>query len=145
MSAALVERLPFSPNLHTQNIFIDGRTYATGDRGTMTDVTRVTAGYFRTIGVPLLQGRDFDERDTVGSPGVAIINDTMARRYWPGDSAIGKRFRIRAADGPVFEVIGVSADHKVRTVGESPRPFVHFSRSRAYTQRRAHRQNWRQR
>jgi predicted permease len=131
-SAALVERLPFSPNLHAQNIFIDGRTYAAGDRGATTDVTRVTAGYFKAIGVALLQGRDFDDRDRVDSPGVAIVNNTMARRYWPGDNAIGKRFRVRAADGPVFEVIGVSADHKVRTVGESPRPFVHFSRNQAY-------------
>jgi predicted permease len=130
--AALVERVPFSPNLHAQNIFIDGRAYTPGDRGTLTDVTRVTAGYFKAIGVRLLQGRDFDERDTVDSPGVVIVNDTMARRYWPGDTAIGKRVRVRASDGPVFEVIGVAADHKVRTVGEAPRPFLHFSRNQAY-------------
>jgi predicted permease len=131
-SAALAERLPFSPNVHAQRFFVDGRGYAADDRGATIDVTRVSDDYFETMGVRLLQGRDFDERDTPASPGVVIVNDMMARRYWPGESAIGKRIRIRAVDGPAFEVIGVATDHKVRTVGETPRPFVHFSRNQAY-------------
>ena len=131
-SAALVERLPFSPNVHTQAIFIDGRTYQEGDRGAITDSTRVSEGYFRTLGVPVLRGRDFDGRDTPASPGVVIVNETMARRYWTDEEAIGKRIRIHGADGPAFEVVGVVADHKVRTVGEAPRPLVHFARGQGY-------------
>jgi predicted permease len=130
--AALVERLPFSPNIHSQNIFVDGREYAAGDRGTPTDVTRVSAGYFRTLGIALLQGREFDDRDAETSPGVVVVNDALARRYWPGESAVGKRLRMRSATGPVFEVVGVVSDHKVRTIGEAPRPFIHFARSQAY-------------
>jgi predicted permease len=130
--AALVERLPFSPNIHGQNIFIDGRQYAADDLGNATDVTRVTSGYFKTLGIQLRQGREFDERDTLTSPGVVVINETMARRYWPGESAVGKRVRTRSSNGPLFEVIGVVADHKVRTIGEAPRPFVHFARSQGY-------------
>jgi putative ABC transport system permease protein len=131
-AAALAERLPFSPNIHAQNVFIDGRQYAPDDLGVTTDVTRVSAGYFRTLGIPLLQGREFDDRDTPSSSGVVIVNDAFARRYWPGESAVGKRIRVRSATGPMFEVVGVASDHKVRTIGEEPRPFVHFSRGQAY-------------
>ncbi len=62
---------------------------------------------------------------------VAIVNETMARRYWPGESAVGKTFRVRGSDGPVFEIVGVSGDHKVLTVGEPPTPFFMVSRTPA--------------
>ena len=51
----------------------------------------VTPAYFQTAGIALLQGRGFDERDTGKSPGVVIVNETLARRYWPVGEAIGKR------------------------------------------------------
>jgi predicted permease len=130
-SAALVERLPFSPNIHTRNIQIDGRPYPPDARGDPIDVTSVGTGYFRTLGVPLLLGRDFDSRDAVGSPNVAIINEAMARKYWPGANAIGQRIRPYGAQTP-FEVIGVVRDYKVRTVGEGETPFVHFARAQSY-------------
>jgi putative ABC transport system permease protein len=131
-SAALVQRLPFSPNIHTQNIYVEGRASSPEERGFVTDSTSVTAGYFQTLSVPILQGRDFDDRDAPGSPAVAIVNDVMARRYWPGESAVGKRVHPGAADSPVVEIVGVVGNHKVRTIGEAPRPFIHFARSQAY-------------
>jgi predicted permease len=131
-SAAIVERLPFSPNVHAQSIFVDARTYQPGDRGDTTDVTRVSADYFRTLGIRVLEGRVFDARDSSRAPGVVIVNQTMARRHWPGRRAVGQRLRLRAADGPPFEIVGVVADHKVRTVGEAPRPFVHFAWTQGY-------------
>ena len=130
-SAALVERLPFSPNLHTRNLLVEGKTYPPDARGDLLDVTAVTSGYFRTLGVPVLQGRDFDNRDTEGSPPVVIVNEAMARKYWPGVSAVGRRIRAHGASAP-FEVVGVVRDYKVRTVGESPVPFVHFARAQRY-------------
>jgi predicted permease len=130
-SAALVERLPFSPNIHTRNIQIDGRPYPPDARGDLIDVTSVGPGYFRTLGVPLLRGRDFDSRDAVGSPNVAIVNEAMARKYWPGANAVGQRIRPYGAQTP-FEVIAVVRDYKVRTVGEGETPFVHFARAQSY-------------
>jgi predicted permease len=129
--AALVERLPFSPNIHTRNVFIDGRAYAPGATGDVLDVTTVSDGYFRTLGVPVVQGRDFDSRDTPTSQRVVVVNQAMAQRYWPGQDAIGHRIRLR--EGPdTFEVVGVIADHKVRTIGEAPTPLVVFARSQSY-------------
>jgi predicted permease len=131
-SAAIVERLPFSTNIHTANVFVDGRTYAPDSHGDSIDSTRVSAGYFRTLGVRLIAGRDFDASDTDAAPGAAIVSQAMARRFWPDEDPIGKRFRVGRVDSKPLRVVGVVADHKIRTIGEAPRPFVAFARSQGY-------------
>jgi predicted permease len=123
----LAERLPFSINYQFSEFFIDGRPDVSGDHGQLLDVTRVDRHYFDTMGVRILEGRGFGERDTPGTPLVAVVNETMAKRYWPGRSAVGQRLRLRTADGPLVEIVGVSAAHPVRSVGEPARPFVHLS------------------
>ena len=123
----LAERLPFSINYQFSEFFIDGRPDLSGEHGQMLDVTRVDRHYFDTMGVRIVEGRGFSERDTLGTPAVAVINETTARRYWPGRSAVGQRMRMRTANGPVVEIVGVSANHPVRSVGEPDRPFVHLS------------------
>jgi predicted permease len=130
--AAVVERLPFSPNIHTANLFIEGRTYSPESHGESVDSTRVSAGYFHTLGIRLVAGRDFDASDTAAAPGVAVINQAMARRFWPNDDPIGKRFRVGRADSEPLRVVGVMADHKIRTIGEAPRLMVVFARSQGY-------------
>ncbi|HUF24644.1 MAG TPA: ABC transporter permease [Vicinamibacterales bacterium] len=125
--AALAERLPFSINYQFSEFFIEGRPDLSGKHGLSLDVTRVDRHYFDTMGIRLIEGRNFSERDTPDSPLVAVINETMARRYFPGESAVGKRLRARTPSGPVVDIIGVSAAHPVRSVGEPPRPFIHLS------------------
>ena len=124
---AIASRLPFAINYHSSDFFFDGRPDLSGEHGVSIDVTRVDRQYFDTMGVRIVEGRGFDLRETPGSPIVAVINETMARRYWPGESAVGKRLRTRAADGPLIEIIGVAEAHPVRSVGEAARSFVHFS------------------
>jgi predicted permease len=70
--------------------------------------------YFRAVGIPLVHGRLFDERDIKGSPRVLIINDVMARRYWPGEDAVGKRltFDDKPKESDWFRVVGVVGDVK---------------------------------
>jgi len=130
--AALAERAPFSLNFNISSIYIPDRQRPS-DKPVPTSSTRVSADYFRTLGIPLLQGRVFNEADTPETPGVAVVNETMARRYWPAESAIGRRLQLRGPDGPSFEIVGVVADHRVQTVGETAAPYVHF----AYGQRPA--------
>jgi putative ABC transport system permease protein len=86
----------------------------------------ITPGYFATLGIPLIAGRDFAPRDARGSADVAIINQAMARRFWPEDDAVGRRIAIHDRAGNVrdAEVIGVTATTRVRTLGEAPRPLV---------------------
>ncbi len=82
----------------------------------------VDQDYFATLGVPLLQGRNFTAADTPASARVAIVNAAFARTYFSGGHAVGRRFRLRGIDGPEFEIVGVVADYKVQTVGEPPTP-----------------------
>jgi putative ABC transport system permease protein len=89
----------------------------------------ITPGLFRTLGTPLLRGRHFTERDDARTPPVAIINDTMARRFWPGQDPIGRRFTFgdpRQPDTVWFSVVGVTGDVKRSGLDSEPRPESFF-------------------
>ncbi len=126
--AALSSRLPFSINFNVEQIWVPG-FHQPGDRGTPTHNARVSSEYFETLGIPLVEGRLFTDADTPDTPAVIVINETMARRYWPKESPIGKRIRLRDDGGPFLEVIGVVGNHKVQTVGEADKPYMHFAYS----------------
>ena len=83
----------------------------------------VTAGYLETIGIPLIEGREFAEADTEGSPNVIIINNFMARHFWPDESAVGKRVKFGPLDSenPWMEVVGVMGDHRQTWLDTGPR------------------------
>lgn len=71
----------------------------------------VTPNYFATLRTPIVQGREFDARDTASAPYVAVINQTMAKRYWPGENPIGKQIRLDyVPDEPLREIVGVATD-----------------------------------
>jgi macrolide transport system ATP-binding/permease protein len=89
----------------------------------------IAPGYFGVMGIPL-RGRDFGPQDGERSPRVAIVNEALAQRYWPGRDAIGQRWR---ADGIEREVVGVAKTTKVRFLGEPPTPFFYLPRTQEYT------------
>ena len=124
-AVAWAQRVPFDVNLQNSALRIQGFNEE-AEQPESIDSTFVSAGYFDTLEVPVLSGRAIDERDVPESPRVAVISKAFAERYFAGVAdPIGRR--LWSATGREYEVIGVSADHKVRTVGEAPRPFVHFS------------------
>jgi predicted permease len=128
-SVALSDRMPLTLNIQTTDAVIDGQPTDDPRSRFIFDTTQVTARYFETLGVPLLEGRNFDTRDVPDSTRVAIVNRTLAARVWPGQSPVGKRLRLRDRTGPLVEVVGVVGDYKIRSLGESPRPFIHFARA----------------
>jgi hypothetical protein len=79
--------------------------------------------YFQTMPIPLERGRDFDERDRENAHRVVVINETMARRYWPEGDALGKRLKLTE---DWLEVIGVAKDVKNGSLSESPRPLLYL-------------------
>jgi predicted permease len=86
----------------------------------------VSDGYFRALGMPL-RGRDFAATDTEDAPRVAIVNETLARRLWPGQDAIGKRVTMPLRQpGPGIEVIGVVPDGKYVELTEAQHPFIYM-------------------
>jgi len=86
-------------------------------------------GYFSVLRIPVLTGRDFTDADDATRPSVAVVNQTMARRYWPGLDPVGRRFRMAVGIAPMdtFTVIGVAADGKYNSLNEPPTPLVYFT------------------
>ena len=89
----------------------------------------VLPGFFQAMRIPLRAGRVFNENDTKGTPGVVVINETMARKYYGNANPIGRRFKWGSPDSPVplREIIGVVADVKHRTLDEEPMPSVYHA------------------
>jgi putative ABC transport system permease protein len=90
-SAAAINALPLSGSSADRSFRIEGRVLNPSEPGPDEELRFVSSGYFSTMGIPLLRGRDFTERDNSEAPRAAIVNRAVADRYWPGDEAIGKR------------------------------------------------------
>jgi predicted permease len=103
----------------SRSVFIEGRENDTRASGILTLFDIVDPGYFGTAGIAFVSGRDFTPADRAGSMPVAIINDTMARKYWPNEDAVGKRFRYYT-EHDFRQVIGVVKTAKYTTLGEAP-------------------------
>jgi macrolide transport system ATP-binding/permease protein len=95
----------------------------------------VTSGYFKTVGIPILQGRDFSDRDTANALGAVIVNESLARRFWPGTIPLGKRIHIRESNmgsggnsvpSRAHEVVGVAKDVKYRALNEQSKPYIYL-------------------
>src|SRR6266850_2243668 len=92
--ASGVVTLPLSGAFESTDLIVQGRESVTETQRPEADYTAVTPGYFRTMQIPLLKGREFTTQDRKGAPGVVIINEALGRTQWPNEDPIGKRFRI---------------------------------------------------
>jgi hypothetical protein len=120
-------RLPFSINFNESQFDVPGHA-TPDDRGFSLKNTAVSAEYFETLGVSILEGRGFLPTDTRQSPRVAVVNEALARRFWPGESALGKVLRLKDG-GAAVEIVGVAADYRVHTIGEGAVPYIHLAAS----------------
>jgi putative ABC transport system permease protein len=93
-AAGLVTHLPFSGSRGTSSFSIDDRPGSRGSNGQIADRRQIAPDYFAAMGIPLLAGRDFTHTDDMGRPGVAIINEAAANRFWPNENPLGKRITI---------------------------------------------------
>ena len=125
LAVSHASRLPLAPDINMQGVKVLGHHAPDADESVI-DTVRVGDGYFRAVGVPIVAGRAFSPDDVDGNRLVAIVNETMARRYWPRGSAVGSRIHLNGFDHPAHEIVGVSRDHKVRSVGEDPRAYLHL-------------------
>lgn len=110
-----------------RQVFLEGEEVAAEGGGrNFHRVNVVGPDYFSTVGISILQGRDFDASVRPDGPRVAIINETMAELAWPGENAIGKRFHFDYPSQPPVEVIGVASDAKYRQIHENPQFFLYL-------------------
>jgi putative ABC transport system permease protein len=115
---------------------IEGYTAQPGE-STEINSSFVSPGYFETLRIQLLQGRTFQNQDNANAPGVALINEAFARRYWPGQQPLGKRIQMGAVrsgvnDAPYTTVVGVVKDGKYATLGEEATPFIYLNLAQNY-------------
>lgn len=129
-SAALSFQVPFDVSQQFIGIFPEGVSREPGGNPINVDAAPVGAGYFETMGVPIVEGRAFTGADAETTRGVAVVSQAFARRFWPGQEAVGKH--IELARGGTVEVVGVSRDYRIRTIGEAPLPFLHLARAQRY-------------
>jgi predicted permease len=112
--------LTYAPEL--DKVLLPGETEA--PEGRLTMIGYVGPGYFQTMGIPLLKGRDFSLADRKGTTEVAIVNQTLARKLWPDRDPVGQRFKLDAQPGE-RTVVGVAADSKYMSLTEAPQPYVY--------------------
>src|SRR5262245_1556326 len=124
-SAALTTGIPWG-NQDVVNFVPEGWPLPEG-RSTLSSFGAVVdEHYFDTFGVAIVEGRGFAETDRETSARVVVVNEVMARKYWPGEDAVGKRVRLDSASGPWGEVIGVAKTHKYLWSGEGPVEYVYL-------------------
>jgi putative ABC transport system permease protein len=128
-SAATSMPLPLTGSQMTVSFNIQERPTRPGERST-SNMAIVTPGYFRTIGAPFLRGRDFNEQDDSNTAPVLIVNQAFARRFFPGENAVGKRIEPGATSGPggtkMREIVGVVGDAKQSPLKPEPEPIYYF-------------------
>ncbi len=125
-SAAVARNLPLSGWDTQMPIDTEGKTPAPAQGEIVTRYRAVGADYFHTLQTPILQGRAFDDQDTAISNPVAIVSESLAREYWPGESAIGKRIKPRLAGSPWYTVVGVAADVRYWGAGAAVEPTAYY-------------------
>ena len=122
--------LPFLFNFSQSEMRVDTRTYGEGQRGESIENVGVSPTYLETLGVRLLEGRGIEESDVSGSPPVVVINHTMARKFWPQETALGHTVDVvNGTSKRTYRIVGVISDHKRHGVLESASPFAYFADS----------------
>jgi putative ABC transport system permease protein len=119
-AAALSANLPMGGGFG-RTVFPEGQEAATGSAGQFTNANEISVGYFGTLGISLVRGRDINEMDRDGAPRVVVINEAMARMFWRDQDAIGKRFKF-FGDQEFRQVVGIVEDTKIFTLGEDAQP-----------------------
>src|SRR5712691_12212283 len=122
-SASLARRLPLTlSGIAFSAVVIDGYT-PSRDEDMRLNYETVGPHYFHTMRIPLLRGRDFDDRDHERAAGVVIINETTARRYWAGGDVLGRRLNVGRN---WLQVVGIAKDVKNRSLSEGHQPFLYL-------------------
>ena len=125
-AAAATSELPAVGYNMTFSYTIEGRPAATpSGREDAQALHVVTPDYFRVLGIPLRRGRLFDRRDDVNAPRVVIVNEAFARRHWPNENPVGRRFSLRGPEEAWLEIVGVVGDTRMLSADTPPAPIFY--------------------
>jgi len=126
-SATLASYMPMDGGVGRVAIIPEGFQLPPGVETVAVPTSAVDEAYFEMLQVPVIRGRGFSQTDTADTPLVAVVNEQLAARYWPGQDALGKRFRVDTGNGPWAEIVGVARNTKYVSLIEAPMEFAYFS------------------
>jgi putative ABC transport system permease protein len=123
-----INLLPFGGGSGDRSFLIEDQPVPAGEPHPDEQIRFVSAGYFGAMEIPLLEGRDFTNRDLPDSPQVAIVNQALAKKYWPNGEALGKRISFSTRNPKWYEIVGVvgNVKHRGLDVNEKPEFYVPF-------------------
>jgi putative ABC transport system permease protein len=131
--AAITSLLPFTDGGTSDGIVVEGHAQSSGGLEPQAQDRVVSPDYFKTMGIPLLRGRDFTPDDRNGTALVAIVDETLAQTYWPDGDAIGKRLRYAWAD-QWMTIVGVAGGVKNVSLSETIEPHFYYPHAQDGTQ-----------
>ena len=131
-SATLAQYVPFTNNIKITSAFPENPTTQLKDNQLAVSHSGVDPSYLSAMGIAVMRGRDLNENDDARGPLVAVINEAMAKAFWPDKTAVGEHFRLDSAGGQPIEVVGVVATGKYMMLTEEPRPFFYIPVTQRY-------------
>ena len=121
-AVAAANALPFSGVGGSRTFHIEGREPKRPEDQPEEQLRIVTDGYFQTMRIPVVKGREFTDRDRLSAPRVAVVNEALARKHWPGETAVGRRIAFSRDEPHWYEIVGVVANIKHRGLDAADRP-----------------------
>jgi predicted permease len=115
-----------------QGLVFDGRELEPGQTAPDVMYNVISPDYFTTLQIPLRQGRVFTAADRDKAPNVAVVNEAMAKKFWPGQDVIGKHFRFTVGEPKRWEVVGVVGNTKIKSITEEETPFFYIPMEQSY-------------
>ncbi len=126
-SAALSKGLPLLPWTYDRSrVTPEGFRLPPGTEAVSVFSISVSDGYFATLNMPIVRGRAFQPTDTASAPRVAVVNEQFARKYYPNQDPVGKRFRLGGNTGPMIEIVGLSKQSIYLIPGEPPQEYLYL-------------------
>jgi predicted permease len=116
-------------------VTVEGHPLVAGQQPPETSFNSVDPAYFATMRIPILRGRSFADSDNEAAPQVAIVNQTMARKLWPNEDPVGKRFRWASESGPYVEVVGVAQDGQYFFLSPDSQPYFYLPLAQNFSSR----------
>jgi putative ABC transport system permease protein len=130
-SATVASTVPLFAGGFARTVFLEGQDATDRRAGRLVQISVVGSQYLETLGIPLLRGRTLSERDQPNTPMAVVINEAMAKRFWPDQEAIGKRFKFFGQDF-FNEVVGIARNSKYNFIGEDETPFIYQATTQVY-------------
>jgi putative ABC transport system permease protein len=132
VQSSTIATLPPFTDGFMRTVFPEGVDPTDRRNGVLVLIDSIYPGYFGTLGVPVLRGREFTETDRENAPMVAVVNQAMADKFFPNQDALGKRFRF-FGEIWILEIVGIARNSKYVNIGEEPRPYIYLSMYQHYT------------